>query len=216
MKDYSAFVLWFNSGFVTFSALMFFVISPGVQAGMIDKKGMKPWEICGLCHNLNGISRMEKFPKLAGQKAIYIEKQLLDFKRGYRSNDGGQMEAIVTEVDEENIPLIAKYFSGLEVPAPVITDISDETFRKANQLFLKGDKGREIPACSGCHVKSNKEYNSAPFLTAQHASYLEKQLLNFKDKTRGNDKNEIMQNIAAKLSAEDIKGLAQFIAQQKR
>ncbi len=186
------------------------------KAGMIDKKGMKPWEICGLCHNLNGISHMAKFPKLAGQKASYIKKQLLDFKKGLRTNDGGQMEAIVTEVAEENIPLIAEYFSSLKAPEPAGTDPSQAEISKARELFLNGDGKRGIPACSSCHVKLQTIYKSAPFITTQHASYLEKQLKDFKDKARENDKSEVMQNIAAKLSEEEIRDLAQFIARQKR
>ncbi|MFT7372332.1 MAG: cytochrome c553, partial [Oleiphilaceae bacterium] len=82
-------------------------------AGMIDKEGMQAWEICAMCHNANGISRMAKFPKLAGQKAAYIERQITDFRAGLRHNDGGQMQSIVGEVAQEDIAQIAAYFSLL-------------------------------------------------------------------------------------------------------
>jgi cytochrome c553 len=51
---------------------LFFMIYD-LQAGMIDKEGMAPWEICGLCHSLDGISKMSKFPMLAGQKPAYLK-----------------------------------------------------------------------------------------------------------------------------------------------
>ena len=82
-----------------------------VNAGMIDKEGMAPWEICGLCHGLDGNSRMAKFPKLAGQKASYIEAQFNAFRHQLRTNDGGQMQAITEEVEPEDIRIIAEYFS---------------------------------------------------------------------------------------------------------
>ena len=28
------------------------------SAGMIDKEGMDEWEVCAMCHSLDGISRM--------------------------------------------------------------------------------------------------------------------------------------------------------------
>ena len=37
------------------------------RAGMIDESSLKPWENCALCHSLDGVSHMAKFPKLAGQ-----------------------------------------------------------------------------------------------------------------------------------------------------
>ena len=51
---------------------------------------------------LDGISATAKFPKLAGQKKAYIEKQLSDFLAGNRTNDGGQMASIVTEIPPES------------------------------------------------------------------------------------------------------------------
>jgi cytochrome c553 len=86
------------------------------SAGMIDKEGMDEWEVCAMCHSLDGISRMSKFPKLAGQKTDYISKQFLDFYHGRRTNDGGQMETIATEVDLGELDKIANYFSQLPPP----------------------------------------------------------------------------------------------------
>lgn len=39
--------------------------STAARAYMLDSDGMKPWESCALCHGLDGVSRMAKFPKLA-------------------------------------------------------------------------------------------------------------------------------------------------------
>ncbi len=186
------------------------------QAGMIDKNGMQPWEICGLCHSLDGISHMAKFPKLAGQKASYIEKQLRDFKSGLRKNDGGQMEAIVNEVAEQDIPSIATYFASLKPPG--VAALSDDTpdLAQAEKLYKQGDQIRSIPSCVSCHEKNNKQYGYAPELRTQHEAYIRKQLADFKSSGRTNDNNEVMRKIANLLTDKDIENLARFLSQQKR
>ena len=192
--------------------LFFMVPITYTKAGMIDKEGMKPWEICGLCHNLNGISRMSKFPKLAGQKAGYIEKQLRDFKTGKRENDGGQMSAIVTEITDDQIPIVAEYFSKLEASKPANIEIDKKSLLRAKLLFEKGDPQKGVQACITCHVKQNSQHSYAPILAAQHADYLFKQLNDFKESNRKNDKDNIMSDIAAKLTEYDIKILANYIS----
>src|SRR6516165_8912626 len=62
-------------------------------ADIIVTEGMQPWDLCATCHSLDGISAMARFPKLAGQRAAYIVKQVRDFRDSRRSNDGGQMQA---------------------------------------------------------------------------------------------------------------------------
>lgn len=100
------------------------VLATAAQGVMIDHQGMAPYEICGMCHNLNGISHMAKFPKLAGQKAAYIKKQFMDFRAGRRTNDGAQMSGITSEVDPAHVDAIATYFSQL--PAPPAAPLPDD------------------------------------------------------------------------------------------
>ncbi len=171
-----------------FITLCLLVFSSFNYAGMIDKEGMQPWEICAMCHNANGISRMAKFPKLAGQKATYIEQQITAFREGRRLNDGGQMQSIVGEVAQEDVRQIAAYFSTL----PQDTEFGNAGYqlgkREAQKislgqaLFNKGRKG--ISSCASCHA--NKGTN-APWLDGQHRQYLEKQLHDFNSGERESD-----------------------------
>ncbi|TYC53887.1 c-type cytochrome [Rhodobacterales bacterium] len=179
---------------------------------MIDKDGMEPWEICGMCHSLDGISPMAKFPKLAGQRAAYIEKQFRDIHEGRRTNDGGQMQAIVTEVDPDDLPSIASYFAAL--PAPPPTAPGEDTTSHAEDLFNEG--GDDTPACLTCHGSTSSDVPLAPWLEAQHEEYLEKQLTEFKQGDRTNDLDGVMRSIAARLSEKEIADLASYIAAQPR
>lgn len=183
------------------------------SADMIDTSGLDPWEVCALCHSLDGVSRMAKFPKLAGQRAAYIEKQFLDFHSGTRSNDGGQMVAITTEIDLEELPAVADYFSALPPPAAVAPeDVIDTTI---GETLFRAGRGN-VPACLSCHGKSDPALPLAPWLEAQHADYLAKQLADFRDGGRDNDPEGVMQSVTAELSDEDIESLAVFIAAQER
>lgn len=180
-----------------------------VRADMIDTSGMEPWEVCGLCHSLDGNSRMAKFPKLAGQRADYIEKQFRDFHSGDRLNDGGQMEAITTEIDLADLPRIAAYFADLPPPPPLEEEVAAGI--DAAVLFSEG-RG-EIPSCLSCH---DGGLPSAPWLEAQHADYISKQLTDFQTGERTNDPDGIMRAVAAQLSGADIAALSVFIAAQER
>lgn len=189
------------------------IVAVAAKAGMLDKDGMEPWEVCGLCHSLNGISQMAKFPKLAGQKSAYIEKQFRDFHSEKRMNDGGQMSAITTEVDMDTLPAIAEYFEALP-PPPEAKDYL-EGYGEAAALFENG-RG-EIPSCVSCHGSNPQETSyEAPWLSAQHADYLSKQLTDFKEKRRTNDPDGIMQRIAEGLTGKEIESLAQFLASKER
>jgi cytochrome c553 len=178
-------------------------------------------EICALCHSLDGVSRMSKFPRLAGQKAHYIEKQLTNFLSGERSNDGGQMAAIVTEITPEQFKDVAAYFSGLTPPPPVVSQGNEEANPAASALVKQGDLERGIPACASCHAPDMMENPlpesaNAPYLASQHADYIAKQLRDFRSGERSNDKTDSMTKIAKALHEAEIDALASYLASMPR
>jgi cytochrome c553 len=68
-------------------------------------------------------------------------------------------------------------------------------------------------ACSGCHgADGNSASGVWPILAGQHASYLAKQLRDFKSGERA---DPIMQGMVAALSKEDIQDIAAYFAGQK-
>lgn len=194
----------------SFVAVACLMLCAYTTAGMIDKDGMQEWEICAMCHNYDGISRMSKFPKLAGQKPAYISQQFFDFNEGHRTNDGGQMVAITTEVNLTKVDDIANYFSQLPHPEaePLEQDATNlALFSQGEKLFHQGADG--IPACIGCHGQSE---SNAPWLYAQHKDYLSKQLSNFRSSDRGIENKSEMLSIASKLSDNDIESVAIYLA----
>lgn len=163
-----------------------------------------PFEVCALCHSLDGVSRMAKFPKLAGQPTPYIAKQLFDFTNGVRQNDGGQMMAIVTEISPDDIPIVARWFSMQSAPLPM--DVGDVS---------AGKMAFEMLGCLACH-DSARANDMTPHLTAQHAGYLQKQMLEFRDGIRANDPGGMMRAAMRGLTDSQISELATYLAATTR
>ncbi|HHA3852339.1 TPA: cytochrome c, partial [Pseudomonas aeruginosa] len=81
-------------------------------------------------------------------------------------------------------------------------------------LFRGGKIAEGMPACTGCHSPSGVGIATAgfPHLGGQHATYVAKQLTDFREGTRTNDGDtKIMQSIAAKLSNKDIAAISSYI-----
>ncbi|UTW52113.1 c-type cytochrome [bacterium SCSIO 12827] len=199
----------FSLGLTAVLAVM--LCTPSARAGMIDESSLKPWENCALCHSLDGVSRMAKFPKLAGQVPAYIEKQIRDFRVAKRTNDGEQMQGMAGLIAEKDIPVVAKYFGVLPPPPPA--DPPPDRDRKAGRaLYLTGDAVRGLPACTSCHGKDKVAQSGAPRLEAQHADYVIKQLTDFRSGDRANDPGGVMAGVAAKLSDADIRAVGSYLA----
>jgi cytochrome c553 len=186
------------------------------HADIIVTEGVQPWHLCATCHSLDGISAMARFPKLAGQRAAYIVKQVRDFRDGRRSNDGGQMQASASDIDDNDLAKTAAYFAGLPPPPPddLLADRAEA--RRGATLYQDGDAAAGIPRCRSCHDDAKPGHPQGPFLMAQHAGYLAKQLHDWRAGARMNDAREEMPAIAAKLSDQDIAAVAAFLASQQR
>lgn len=196
-------------------SLMF--VAMGAEADMLDKSGMAPWEVCALCHSADGVSVMPKFPKLAGQKAAYIESQLLRFRHGERVNDGGQMQTISTEVELRDLAEISSYFSALPLPPSPAVPLTEyqgqehaSKVKRGRQLFYQGDE--KIPACAQCHADKN---SAAPWLDGQHRAYIEKQLMDFSSGRRRDLAQGKMPGIANNLNSFDRESLAIFLESER-
>jgi cytochrome c553 len=185
-------------------------------ADMTDTSGMEPWEGCGDCHGLDGAGNRVKFPRIAGLTPGYIVKQLNDFRAGRRTNDGGQMQKMMTGLNEGDLDRIAEWFAGQTPswPTPTLDNAPDSP--RIRQLAIRGANG--FPSCVSCHSTAAPELADRPNIEAgriagQRDHYIAKQLADFRDGRRGNDAGGMMQKIARTLSDEDIVGLAAFLSQ---
>lgn len=71
---------------------------------------------CMGCHSPTGMGNAPAgYPRLSGQHAQYIEKQLKDFRAGYRKNDGESMvmRQIAKNLTDAEIKAVANFVAGL-------------------------------------------------------------------------------------------------------
>ncbi|MFB8830620.1 c-type cytochrome [Azotobacter sp. CWF10] len=71
---------------------------------------------CTGCHSPNGAGNTPAaYPKLGGQHAQYVAKQLTDFREGVRTNDGDSMimRSIAAKLSNKDIAAISSYIQGL-------------------------------------------------------------------------------------------------------
>jgi cytochrome c len=71
---------------------------------------------CTACHGKDGKKPlMPDYPKIAGQNAKYVEKQMLDIKSGARANgNSAAMKGVMEIVSEDDIKALADYVSKLK------------------------------------------------------------------------------------------------------
>jgi len=71
---------------------------------------------CTGCHSPDGAGLAAAgYPKLGGQHAQYVSKQLTDFREGNRTNDGDAMtmRAIAAKLSNKDIEAVSSYIQGL-------------------------------------------------------------------------------------------------------
>lgn len=170
-----------------------------------DPSQYPAYETCALCHGLFGVSHTGKFPNLGGQKQAYIEAQVRAFRDGHRTNDGGQMVTIVTELHPEDIPFVAEWFAGQDPPEPYP---ADDTTNGANAFTGLG--------CTSCHDNRLEGDPTVPYLTAQKPGYLVKQMSDFRDGHRDARSAPGMHRELLALSDERIEAIAAYLAAEPR
>jgi cytochrome c553 len=69
-----------------------------------------------------------------------------------------------------------------------------------------------IPNCMGCHGPDGGDSPKYPRLSGQVAAYTVGQLAAFKNGTRRNDRARVMRTIAAGMTDDEMKALAEGIA----
>ena len=162
---------------------------------------------CASCHGNNGNSLVTMYPKLAGQSATYLIKQLKAFKNGTRKNPiMAGMAAALSDQDQIDI---ASYFASQKT-----SQGNGKNNALGKKLYFGGNAKRGIPACVACHGVNGEGMAKAgfPAVAKQNVEYLQSQLKQFHSGARANDKNGIMRGVTKKLKDKQIVALAQFMS----
>ena len=85
------------------------------QAVAADGAALYKQKTCIACHGADGKKPLlPEYPRLAGQNAAYIVRQMQDIKSGARANgNSAAMKGIMHLVSDEDMQAIADWLSGL-------------------------------------------------------------------------------------------------------
>jgi cytochrome c553 len=165
---------------------------------------------CFMCHGLAGVGDSAgAFPRLTGQAAFYMYKQLIDYASGARPND--VMTPIAREMTEPQMADVAFYYSVLHAPYAPPPAAAPEVLARGRTIAEDGLPDAGLQACNLCHGEDGTGNPPLfPYPAGQYAPYTELQLQLFKRGERANDPLGVMRDIARDLSEEDIRALALY------
>lgn len=161
---------------------------------------------CFLCHGMHGEAASELSPRLAGQNAVYLAKQLANFKSGERKSSA--MRPMAVSLSADDMRAVALYFSRQRAEPHLPADA--QLAARGRIIYEKGGQAAEVAACIGCHGERAEGSATLPRLAAQYPAYLVSQLKDFGARERTND-NAVMQTIAIRMTAGEIESVAAYL-----
>jgi cytochrome c553 len=183
------------------------ISTSALPAGSVEAGAGKA-TTCGACHGANGNSINPEWPSLAGIGADYIAEQLKNFKDGKRANP--IMMPMAAPLTPDDMADIGAYFDSLTNTG---LEADPSYWQAGEKLYRGGDQARGIPACMACHGPTGHGNEPAKFpaLRGQQSTYVVKQLNDYASGARSTGPNGVMQTIAKRLSANDMRNLASYV-----
>lgn len=192
--------------------------STAVPAASVKAKAAS----CVGCHGEDGNSITPTFPRLAGQHANYLSKQLLRFKDNTRSN--AIMQGMVAALSEDDIDQLSRYYAArkakfqsrdkeLYVDEGEEIQVTKALIAEGKGVYRGGNNESGVAACTACHGPTGNGNPSAgfPVIAGQYPAYIAKSLHDFKSGERG-DPSSMMALIAKKMSQEEINSVSAYLS----
>jgi cytochrome c553 len=198
MKYQKALVMLFASGVLLSSA-------PASSQENAAKK--IAGSVCASCHGLDGNSVQPTVPNLAGLQSRYLDKQMKDYVAGQRKNDTAT--PCGPSLNPADIEGLATYFSDQK---PVPGKAGDVALAaEGKKIYEQGNPVTEVDDCQECHKPRGVGSGLYPRVAGQPAAYTFKQMRAFKTGARSNDKNEVMHEVAEKMTEQEMRSVAEYL-----
>ncbi|SNS75006.1 c-type cytochrome [Tropicimonas sediminicola] len=155
--------------------------------------GRKIANMCRTCHGIDGYALIPIAPHIGGEPKDYLEVQLMAFKTGAREHE--MMSVVTAGLSAQQISDVAAWYASHTAVASLPDGVS-------------ADEAPE--ACVSCHGADGISLlQDAPNLAGEVNIYIDTQLKAFRV---GKRKHEIMSEIAADLTDEEIREFADWYA----
>jgi cytochrome c553 len=201
---------------------------PNVQAGqqLATNGTQNGVTACVGCHGAQGEGNAAGgFPRIAGQSAAYLGRQLGAYANGARVNP--IMQPIAQAMNAVQIRDVSAYYASLgDAPAavPAAAPAAADTggakpaaggLDRGRTLSAIGDSALGVQACANCHgpggVGNQPVY---PYLAGQHANYLTAAMAAWKNGARKTDSSGQMTHVAQSLADADVAALSAYFSAQ--
>ena len=157
-------------------------------------EGRKLARQCSTCHGRDGIAQIPIAPHIGGEPARYLADQLVAFRDGTREHE--MMTVVTKDLSDQAIADVAAWYASFTPTATLTADASGAPKQ-----------------CTTCHgVDGISRMQKAPNLAGESTIYTATQLKAFRSGAR---QNAMMNNIAKRLSDEDIRASAEWYASIK-
>ena len=162
---------------------------------------------CFLCHGAQGESTSEIFPRLAGQHAEYIAKQLQAFQSGQRKST--TMADMVAKLTPDEMLALGRYYE--KMPNQPTPPKEPQLAAMGQYIYQNGNKFSGVPACASCHGPDAQGAANMPRLASQIPGYIHTQLKSFNKRDRTND-NAVMHAVVEKMTELEMVAVAEFVS----
>jgi thiosulfate dehydrogenase len=169
--------------------------------------------VCAGCHGAKGEGNAAAIiPRLAGQSAEYLDKELKDYATGSRENP--IMQNFAKALSDADRKAVALYFESLNAPYVVAHSTANPAqLARGHQLAHQGAEAKRVQACNSCHGPDGMGVaHAAPYLAGQSSEYLASALKSFQNGTRKNDPGKLMSSVAERLDDADITDAAAYFS----
>jgi cytochrome c553 len=145
--------------------------------------------VCATCHGEFGQGgKKGEYPRIAGQRALYIAEQLISYRDKRRINIPMYPYTRERELSDADIEIISAYLASIELSTKMPDFKGDED---ALTRLLAVDKVMIVPRvegdieagkavyqseCANCHAKDGRGRSNFPMLIGQYTNYLKKQM----------------------------------------
>ena len=170
------------------------------------KRGEYAYAECQTCHRRDGSGRAKfAMPRISGQHASVIIKQLMDIRSGLRVNEDMREYMHDSDLTLQDFADMAAYLESLPV-AGKIGQGPPELVPRGQALYARD--------CAGCHGEHGEGLPELfyPMLASQHFGYLLREIDLILNGERGNS-NPAMPPILQNYSADDKRAVAAYLAQ---
>ena len=165
---------------------------------------------CFACHGVDGVATADGLaadkntPDLAGEPDLYLQFQLVFFRKGVRKNE--TMNAMAQQLSDDDLRNVSAYFASLPAPnAPPPPDTAPED----TEL---GAKVAQAIHCTNCHGDHFEGVDNIARLADQREDYVYHALRDFKSGARTSTGAAGMAEVVYPLGDLEMKALAHYVS----